>query len=38
VIPSDGIIPADGAISPEFFTDFQNGDLLGPQGFLSRYI
>ncbi|XP_077076784.1 kinesin-associated protein 3a isoform X3 [Siphateles boraxobius] len=32
---ADGIIPADGAISPEFFTDFQNGDLLGPQGFLS---
>uniref|UniRef100_A0A8C2INT9 Uncharacterized protein n=1 Tax=Cyprinus carpio TaxID=7962 RepID=A0A8C2INT9_CYPCA len=35
---ADGIIPADGAISPEFFTDFQNGDLLGPQGFPSRYI
>uniref|UniRef100_A0A672R505 Kinesin-associated protein 3-like n=1 Tax=Sinocyclocheilus grahami TaxID=75366 RepID=A0A672R505_SINGR len=34
----DGIIPADGAISPEFFTDFQNGDLLGPQGFPSRYF
>ncbi|XP_048063074.1 kinesin-associated protein 3a isoform X3 [Megalobrama amblycephala] len=33
---ADGIIPADGAISPEFFTDFQNGDLLGPQGFPSR--
>ncbi|XP_073712292.1 kinesin-associated protein 3a [Misgurnus anguillicaudatus] len=32
---ADGIIPADGAISPEFFTDFQNGDLLGPQGFHS---
>ncbi|XP_048063076.1 kinesin-associated protein 3a isoform X5 [Megalobrama amblycephala] len=32
---ADGIIPADGAISPEFFTDFQNGDLLGPQGFPS---
>uniref|UniRef100_A0A8C1HHY4 Kinesin-associated protein 3a n=2 Tax=Cyprinus carpio TaxID=7962 RepID=A0A8C1HHY4_CYPCA len=30
---ADGIIPVDGAISPEFFTDFQNGDLLGPQGF-----
>uniref|UniRef100_UPI003AADCDC0 kinesin-associated protein 3a isoform X3 n=1 Tax=Centroberyx gerrardi TaxID=166262 RepID=UPI003AADCDC0 len=24
---ADGIIPADGAISPEFYTDFQNGDL-----------
>ncbi|XP_077076786.1 kinesin-associated protein 3a isoform X5 [Siphateles boraxobius] len=35
---ADGIIPADGAISPEFFTDFQNGDLLGPQGFLSSFI
>uniref|UniRef100_A0A672R510 Kinesin-associated protein 3-like n=1 Tax=Sinocyclocheilus grahami TaxID=75366 RepID=A0A672R510_SINGR len=33
----DGIIPADGAISPEFFTDFQNGDLLGPQGFPNGY-
>uniref|UniRef100_A0A672Q3P8 Kinesin-associated protein 3-like n=1 Tax=Sinocyclocheilus grahami TaxID=75366 RepID=A0A672Q3P8_SINGR len=32
---SDGIIPVDGAISPEFFTDFQNGDLLGPHGFPS---
>ncbi|XP_077076782.1 kinesin-associated protein 3a isoform X1 [Siphateles boraxobius] len=35
---ADGIIPADGAISPEFFTDFQNGDLLGPQGFLSSSL
>ncbi|XP_048063077.1 kinesin-associated protein 3a isoform X6 [Megalobrama amblycephala] len=35
---ADGIIPADGAISPEFFTDFQNGDLLGPQGFPSSYM
>uniref|UniRef100_A0A8C2I5K8 Kinesin-associated protein 3a n=1 Tax=Cyprinus carpio TaxID=7962 RepID=A0A8C2I5K8_CYPCA len=35
---ADGIIPVDGAISPEFFTDFQNGDLLGPQGFPGRYI
>uniref|UniRef100_A0A672R3L5 Kinesin-associated protein 3-like n=1 Tax=Sinocyclocheilus grahami TaxID=75366 RepID=A0A672R3L5_SINGR len=34
----DGIIPADGAISPEFFTDFQNGDLLGPQGFPSSSL
>uniref|UniRef100_A0A8C2ILE4 Kinesin-associated protein 3 n=1 Tax=Cyprinus carpio TaxID=7962 RepID=A0A8C2ILE4_CYPCA len=34
---ADGIIPADGAISPEFFTDFQNGDLLGPQGFPNGY-
>ncbi|XP_051501060.1 kinesin-associated protein 3-like isoform X5 [Myxocyprinus asiaticus] len=33
---ADGIIPADGAISPEFFTDFQNGYLLGPQGFPNR--
>uniref|UniRef100_A0A8C1GCG4 Kinesin-associated protein 3a n=1 Tax=Cyprinus carpio TaxID=7962 RepID=A0A8C1GCG4_CYPCA len=33
---ADGIIPVDGAISPEFFTDFQNGDLLGPQGFPGR--
>ncbi|XP_035267897.1 kinesin-associated protein 3a isoform X2 [Anguilla anguilla] len=31
---ADGIIPADGAISPEFFNDFhaQNGDT-GPQAF-----
>uniref|UniRef100_A0A8C1HDN6 Kinesin-associated protein 3a n=2 Tax=Cyprinus carpio TaxID=7962 RepID=A0A8C1HDN6_CYPCA len=35
---ADGIIPADGAISPEFFTDFQNGDLLGPQGFPSSSL
>uniref|UniRef100_A0A671PKA2 Kinesin-associated protein 3-like n=1 Tax=Sinocyclocheilus anshuiensis TaxID=1608454 RepID=A0A671PKA2_9TELE len=35
---SDGIIPVDGAISPEFFTDFQNGDLLGPHGFPSSKI
>ncbi|XP_052443106.1 kinesin-associated protein 3 [Carassius gibelio] len=32
---ADGIIPADGAISPEFF---QNGDLLGPQGFPSSSL
>ncbi|XP_059354466.1 kinesin-associated protein 3-like [Carassius carassius] len=35
---ADGIIPGDGAISPEFFTDFQNGDLLGPQGFPSSSL
>uniref|UniRef100_A0A672Q451 Kinesin-associated protein 3-like n=1 Tax=Sinocyclocheilus grahami TaxID=75366 RepID=A0A672Q451_SINGR len=35
---SDGIIPVDGAISPEFFTDFQNGDLLGPHGFPSSSL
>ncbi|XP_051501058.1 kinesin-associated protein 3-like isoform X3 [Myxocyprinus asiaticus] len=35
---ADGIIPADGAISPEFFTDFQNGYLLGPQGFPNRSL
>ncbi|KAI7799800.1 kinesin-associated protein 3 [Triplophysa rosa] len=35
---ADGIIPADGAISPEFFTDYQNGDLLGPQGFHSSSL
>ncbi|XP_043075994.1 kinesin-associated protein 3a [Puntigrus tetrazona] len=35
---ADGIIPADGAISPEFFTDFQNGDLLVPQGFPSSSL
>ncbi|KAK2884067.1 hypothetical protein Q8A67_017704 [Cirrhinus molitorella] len=35
---ADGIIPADGAISPEFFTDYQNGDLLGPQGFPSSSL
>lgn len=26
---ADGIIPTDGAISPEFYTDFQNGDMVG---------
>uniref|UniRef100_A0A8C2I4R4 Kinesin-associated protein 3a n=1 Tax=Cyprinus carpio TaxID=7962 RepID=A0A8C2I4R4_CYPCA len=35
---ADGIIPVDGAISPEFFTDFQNGDLLGPQGFPGSWM
>uniref|UniRef100_A0A4W6D4T1 Kinesin-associated protein 3a n=1 Tax=Lates calcarifer TaxID=8187 RepID=A0A4W6D4T1_LATCA len=33
---ADGIIGADGAISPEFYTDFQNGEL-GQTGYLSRY-
>uniref|UniRef100_A0A8C4E8T9 Kinesin-associated protein 3a n=1 Tax=Dicentrarchus labrax TaxID=13489 RepID=A0A8C4E8T9_DICLA len=31
---ADGIISADGAISPEFYTDFQNGEL-GPTGYMS---
>ncbi|XP_042564787.1 kinesin-associated protein 3a isoform X3 [Clupea harengus] len=26
---ADGIIPTDGTISPEFYTDFQNGDMVG---------
>ncbi|XP_062857328.1 kinesin-associated protein 3a [Trichomycterus rosablanca] len=30
---ADGLIPADAAISPEFFTDFSNGDFMPPQGF-----
>uniref|UniRef100_A0A8C4E5V0 Kinesin-associated protein 3a n=1 Tax=Dicentrarchus labrax TaxID=13489 RepID=A0A8C4E5V0_DICLA len=34
---ADGIISADGAISPEFYTDFQNGEL-GPTGYMSRYL
>lgn len=33
---ADGIISADGAISPVFYADFQNGDL-GPSGYMSRY-
>uniref|UniRef100_A0A3B4VKD2 Kinesin-associated protein 3a n=1 Tax=Seriola dumerili TaxID=41447 RepID=A0A3B4VKD2_SERDU len=33
---ADGIMGADGAISPEFYADFQNGEL-GPTGYLSRY-
>uniref|UniRef100_A0A3Q3K3R5 Kinesin-associated protein 3b n=1 Tax=Monopterus albus TaxID=43700 RepID=A0A3Q3K3R5_MONAL len=33
---SDGIISVDGAISPEFYTDFQNGEL-GQTGYLGRY-
>lgn len=32
----DGIVSADGAISPEFFTDFQNGEL-GQTGYVGRY-
>lgn len=32
----DGIISADGAINPEFYTDFQNGGL-GQTGHVSRY-
>ncbi|XP_066532679.1 kinesin-associated protein 3a isoform X2 [Hoplias malabaricus] len=35
---ADGLITADSAISPEFFTDFQNGDFLGPQGFPSGVV
>ncbi|XP_018532192.1 kinesin-associated protein 3a isoform X1 [Lates calcarifer] len=34
VFCADGIIGADGAISPEFYTDFQNGEL-GQTGYLS---
>ncbi|KAK6313764.1 hypothetical protein J4Q44_G00152230 [Coregonus suidteri] len=30
---ADGIIPADGIISPEFFTDYQNGDIGQAGGF-----
>ncbi|XP_047443814.1 kinesin-associated protein 3a [Mugil cephalus] len=30
----DGIISADGAVSPDFYTDFQSGDL-GPAGYMS---
>uniref|UniRef100_A0A8B9RA13 Kinesin-associated protein 3a n=1 Tax=Astyanax mexicanus TaxID=7994 RepID=A0A8B9RA13_ASTMX len=35
---ADGLITADSAISPEFFTDFQNGDFVGPPGFPSRQL
>lgn len=35
---ADGIITADSAISPDFFTDFQNGDFVGPQGFPSSAV
>ncbi|XP_049445065.1 kinesin-associated protein 3a [Epinephelus fuscoguttatus] len=31
---ADGIMSADGAISPDFFTDFQNGEL-GQTGYIS---
>uniref|UniRef100_A0A4W4EGV4 Kinesin-associated protein 3a n=1 Tax=Electrophorus electricus TaxID=8005 RepID=A0A4W4EGV4_ELEEL len=34
---AEGLIPADSAITPEFFTDFQNGDFVGPPGFHSRH-
>uniref|UniRef100_A0A8C8LZG3 Kinesin-associated protein 3 n=1 Tax=Oncorhynchus tshawytscha TaxID=74940 RepID=A0A8C8LZG3_ONCTS len=30
---ADGIIPADGTISPEFFTDYQNGDIGQGRGW-----
>ncbi|XP_041705213.2 kinesin-associated protein 3-like isoform X2 [Coregonus clupeaformis] len=30
---ADGIIPADGTISPEFFIDYQNGDMGQARGF-----
>ncbi|XP_017311794.1 kinesin-associated protein 3a isoform X1 [Ictalurus punctatus] len=29
----DGLISADAAITPDFFTDFQNGDYVASQGF-----
>uniref|UniRef100_A0A671URZ1 Kinesin-associated protein 3a n=1 Tax=Sparus aurata TaxID=8175 RepID=A0A671URZ1_SPAAU len=32
----DGIISADGALSPDFYTDFQSGEL-GQTGFMNRY-
>ncbi|KAI4878275.1 hypothetical protein NFI96_011779 [Prochilodus magdalenae] len=35
---ADGIITAESAISPEFFTDFQNGDFIGSQGFPSSAV
>lgn len=38
VFPLDGLIPADAALSPDFFTDFQNGDYVTSQGFPGRYI
>ncbi|XP_056132762.1 kinesin-associated protein 3a [Lampris incognitus] len=31
---ADGIIPADGAISPEFYSDFQNGDMGQTTGYI----
>uniref|UniRef100_G3NN13 Kinesin-associated protein 3a n=1 Tax=Gasterosteus aculeatus aculeatus TaxID=481459 RepID=G3NN13_GASAC len=33
---SDGIVSADGAFSPEFYTGFQDGEL-GATGYMSRY-
>nr|XP_033503908.1 kinesin-associated protein 3a isoform X3 [Epinephelus lanceolatus] len=33
---ADGIMSADGAISPDFFTDFQNGEL-GQTGYMSSF-
>ncbi|KAF7690100.1 kinesin-associated protein 3 [Silurus meridionalis] len=30
---ADGLISANAAISPDFFTDFQNGDYVASQGF-----
>ncbi|XP_034386535.1 kinesin-associated protein 3a isoform X3 [Cyclopterus lumpus] len=33
---ADGLISADGAISPEFYTDFQDGEL-GQTGYMSRW-
>uniref|UniRef100_A0A4W4EGU4 Kinesin-associated protein 3a n=1 Tax=Electrophorus electricus TaxID=8005 RepID=A0A4W4EGU4_ELEEL len=35
---AEGLIPADSAITPEFFTDFQNGDFVGPPGFHSSVV
>lgn len=32
----DGIMSADGDISPEFYTDFQDGEP-GQTGYMSRY-
>lgn len=36
--PVDGLISADAAITPDFFTDFQNGDYVASQGFPGRYM
>ncbi|XP_076873657.1 kinesin-associated protein 3a [Brachyhypopomus gauderio] len=35
---AEGIMPVDSAISPEFFTDFQNGDFVGPSCFPSSVV
>ncbi|KAM6963400.1 kinesin-associated protein 3a [Aplochiton taeniatus] len=32
---ADGIIPADGTISPEFYTDYQNGDMSQTTGYIT---